>query len=73
MSYQDEKQKLIVRQSSLTRALEFYKLNNVTPSLTDVVLCADVLTDYVMTGSLERVKKYDNHYKLDNVLERLVN
>ena len=67
----DNKQIHIIRQSSLTRSLEFFKLNEMTPSLTDVVLAADVLTEWVETGSIKRVRELDKHYLIDSMLEKI--
>ena len=64
-------QQQIIRQSSLTRALEFFKLNEMTPSLTDVVLTADVLTEWVETGKISRVRDFDKHYLIDSMLEKI--
>jgi hypothetical protein len=66
-----ERQTQIIRQSSLTRSLEFFKLNEMTPSLTDVVLAADVLTEWVETGSIKRVRELDKHYLFDSILEKI--
>ena len=60
----------IIRQSSLTRSIEFFRDREITPSLTDIVLCADVLTEWVETGSIKRVRELDNHYLFDSILER---
>ena len=62
-------QQHIIRQSSLTRSLEFFREKNLQPSLTDIVLC-DVLTEWVETGSIKRIRELDNHYLFDSILER---
>jgi hypothetical protein len=64
-----ERQTQIIRQSSLTRSLEFFREREMTPSLTDVVLCADVLTEWVETGSIKRIREFDGHYMFDSILE----
>ena len=66
----DNKQQMIIRQSSLKTSLEFFKEKNLQPSLTDIVLCSDVLTEWVETGSINRVRELDNHYLFDSILER---
>ena len=63
-------QQQIIRQSSLTRSLEFFREKNLQPSLTDIVLCADVLTEWVETGSIKRIRELDNHYLFDSILEK---
>lgn len=66
----DNKQQMIIRQSSLKTSLEFFKEKNLQPSLTDIVLCSDVLTEWVETGSINRVRELDKHYLFDSILER---
>lgn len=66
----ENKQQMIIRQSSLKTSLEFFKEKNLQPSLTDIVLCSDVLTEWVETGSINRVRELDKHYLFDSILER---
>ena len=66
----DNKQQMIIRQSSLKTSLEFFKEKNLQPSLTDIVLCSDVLTEWVETGSINRVRELHKHYLFDSILER---
>jgi hypothetical protein len=53
----DKRQLLIVRQSQLERALEYYKVIGKTPSMLEVVKTAELLKDYVFEGVTENVKK----------------
>lgn len=66
----DKTQQYIIRQSSLQRAVEFYAANNLQPSLTDVVLAADVLSEWVETRDIKRARDFDGHYLLDSLIDK---
>jgi hypothetical protein len=46
----DNKERLIIRQSSITRAVEFYNLLNLKPTMLELVATADHFSQYVENG-----------------------
>ena len=65
------KDQQIVRQSSIKASQEFFSRKGLDPSLTDVMLGADVIHSWVETGNIKRVREFDNHYLFDSLLEKL--
>jgi hypothetical protein len=46
----DNKERLIIRQSSITRAIEFYNLLDLKPTMLELVATADHFSQYVENG-----------------------
>jgi len=67
MSFEDKRQLLIVRQSQLERAMEYYRTIGVEPSLTELVRTAELLKDFVYNGidtnTQTRVTAFDEYVK----------
>lgn len=65
MSFVDPKQILIVRQSSLERALEFYKIKNHVPTAFEIIRTAELFKDFVYEGTstdvIERCTKLEKY------------
>lgn len=52
-----EKQRIIIRQSSIKAGLEFFAVNNRVCSLDELTSVAEALTTYVLEGRTEEYKK----------------
>jgi hypothetical protein len=62
-TFEEHKQQLIVRQSQMERAIQYCTLIGIKPNPTDVILMADVFTEFVFNG---RTKDVLNRSKLMN-------
>jgi hypothetical protein len=51
----DNKDRLIIRQSSMTRAIEFYNLIGVKPTMLELLATTDHMAQYVATGMTKEV------------------
>jgi hypothetical protein len=51
----DNKDRLIIRQSSMTRAIEFYNLIGIKPTMLELLATTDHLAQYVGTGMTKEV------------------
>ncbi len=57
----DNKDRLIIRQSSMTRAIEFYNLIGVKPTMLELLATTDHMAQYVSNGmSKEVIEKSKN-------------
>jgi hypothetical protein len=60
----DNKERLIIRQSSITRAIEFYNLLDLKPTMLELVATADHFSQYVEGGLnkdiIQKSKNVDN-------------
>lgn len=56
MVSEDKRQLLIVRQSQMERALEYYTLIGVKPTLYELVKTAELFKDFVMDGINQDIK-----------------
>lgn len=67
MSAEEQKQLMIVRQSSLNRAIEYCQLNNISANLSELTGISEALTNYVLNGKTDIVKNnlktIDNYFK----------
>ena len=67
MSYEDNKQKMIVRQSQSKLVLDYANSCGKCITMRDLIAITEVLTDYVMNGYNkelgERLSKIDDHLK----------
>ena len=51
MTYEEQKQLLIVRQSQMERALEYYQLLGVKPTSLELILTAELFTESILAGT----------------------
>jgi len=69
MSYNNDshRQTLIVRQSQMERAIEYYQLMGVQPTVMELIATADHFAQFVENGItkeiVEKTKKVDNFIK----------
>jgi hypothetical protein len=56
MTFEENKQQLIVRQSQMERAIEFYTLLGLKPTALELMTTADVFSDYIMNRFTPEVK-----------------
>lgn len=69
MSYNNDshRQTLIVRQSQMERAIEYYQLMGVKPTVMELIATADHFAQFVENGItkeiVEKTKKVDNFIK----------
>jgi hypothetical protein len=60
MNSEDRRQLLIVKQSQMQRALEYYTLRGITPTTIELFTTVELFTDYVMNGITPEVKSRSN-------------
>ncbi len=74
MVSEDKRQLLIVRQSQMERALEYYQLIGVKPTLYELVKTAELFKDFVMEGINQDIKNRTDaftNYITDKQLQNL--
>lgn len=62
MTQDEKRQLLIVRQSQLERAMEYYKVLGIAPSLTELIRTAELLKDFVYEGINGDIKNRVNGF-----------
>lgn len=79
MTNDEQRQLLIVRQSQMERAIEYYELINVKPTSLELILTAELFTESILAGTniftkcltkevKERATTMDNHLQKKMVL-----
>ena len=79
MQYNDSaRQTLIVRQSQMERAIEYYQLIGIEPTVIELLATADHFAQYIEQGMTKeiidkskRVDAFIGQKKLDNIVEKI--
>lgn len=68
MTNEETKQRMIIRQSQIKLALEYYGACDICPSMVDLIRTTTMLEDYVVNGySKDMVTKFE---KLDTHIQK---
>jgi hypothetical protein len=64
-NFEAQKQKLIVRQSQMERAIQYSTLMGIKPTPQDLLMISDVFTDFIFDGKtkevMDRARKMDKY------------